>query len=244
MNILITTQMRVGSTWLCDMLKAILGKSWDFWPRAFNISSKEFERRISVNDNLFVKMHYADPKKICAQIKDSNTKVISITRNLPDIIVSKAFYSRYDKGVDNLEWLKEIKKVKEDINSDISDKEYVNLFCDTDHTEGEVKMWLQYNDGFKDPNYILLHYEDMINNTYKEMVKVCNFLEIPVDKELKSIISRFSFKNKTGRERGDEIPNAFLRKGIVGDHRNYLNNSSIKKIKKCLRRFKNGKKKE
>lgn len=232
MNVLVTTQMRTGSTWLCEILQDLLGKRWKFWSHAANITN--FDERVEGKDGLLVKMHYADPELICSQVE--NTKVVSITRHLPDIIVSKALYGRYDEAVQKLSRLQEIKDAREELKSNVSDKKYVNVFCQTKYVKDEWKMWKMYNNGFTHKNYLLVHYEDMIEDTLREVEKICNFLELDVpQKKIRKVVKKRSFKNRTGRKRGKEKNRAFRRKGIVGDHKNYLNKKSMKKIRRLMK---------
>lgn len=222
MNILVTTQMRTGSTWLCELLSEMIGKSWKFWSRGGRIPKRKFRKKIAHNKHLFVKMHHADPETICSQITTNHTKVISITRNIMDIIVSKAFYKRYDHLMGNK-------------SSNKNDKKYVNDFCMSNQVVNEIKEWKLYNKNYTHPGYLLLQYEDMIKNTFKEMKKIRNFLGLKIkNHKLKEYIEKQSFQRKTGRKRGNEQRRAFRRKGIVGDYKNYLNKKSKDRINKLL----------
>jgi hypothetical protein len=75
------------------------------------------------------------------------------------------------------------------------------------------------------PNIVYVRYEDLRQNTVYELQRIIYELTAqPLDLELAdSIVNEFSFENQSGRKIGEESKNNFLRKGIVGDWRNYFN---------------------
>ena len=92
MNVFITTQMRSGSTWLCDILATLFNTHWIFWEKGKYIKPKKFIDQIKnrgKNINIF-KMHYTKPQTICGCIEknDKQNFVISITRDLRDVAVA------------------------------------------------------------------------------------------------------------------------------------------------------------
>ena len=77
-----------------------------------------------------------------------------------------------------------------------------------------------------------MRYEDVRLNTMKEMQRV--ILELShsgiSEEDLKPIIDRYSFQKMSGRAPGEENKNSFLRKGIVGDWRNYFSIEARKRF--------------
>ena len=64
--------------------------------------------------------------------------------------------------------------------------------------------------------------------------KISNFVdpELEIDEEkIKSIVHKFSFKNQTARNNGEEKSNSFLRKGISGDWKNYFDSNCVEIFK-------------
>jgi len=77
---------------------------------------------------------------------------------------------------------------------------------------------------FDRPNVIRVSYESLREDCFGTMKRILEQrLGTPVDEaRLTRTIERFSFENQTGRRPGEEDPNAFARKGIVGDWRNHF----------------------
>lgn len=231
--VFLNTQMRVGSTWLCNMLKGLIS-GYAFWPRGGQISQRKFR----TGGRGVVKLHWADPRIICSGIKRrKNAKTISLTRNLYDTIVSSIFYMRYDKPLMNIKRLKNIKNARVNFGKkygNLNDKDYLNKFIqiEQDHVKKRfVKPWVMYNNGFKHPKYLLVHYEDLKKNCLKQMIKISDFLGLKVRiNQLNKIVERNSFRRKAGRKPGKGVNSAFLRKGVVGDWKNWINDKSKKII--------------
>ncbi|MHA1408741.1 MAG: sulfotransferase domain-containing protein [Candidatus Odinarchaeia archaeon] len=241
MNVFVTTQMRTGSTWLCDLLSDLLKTKWIFWEKGDKIRSKRFREFINRNKskNNVIKMHWTHPRTICSQIKQNDKKnyVLSITRDLKDVIISMILYIRYDQVVSTSPRLKRFLKIRKSINlQKATDKEYINYFVlNSSYTKTMVESWLSYNDGFSHANYKLVHYEDLINAPMKTFKDITLFLNLKTNAEkIRSILNKNSFKSKTGRERGERDNKAFRRVAIIGDYKNYLNEDSIKYIEDLL----------
>ena len=232
--------MRVGSTWLCDLISGLFKrKSWVFWERGKYIPKKRFEKQIKSNKGINIfKMHYTHPKLICDLITpgDQNNFVISITRDLKDIAVSKILYIKYDKPMRSLNRLKSINDMRIDFGrKDLSDRRYINLFIGSPHFKHIVENWKMYNDGFSHPNYLLLTYEELHARRLYVMKKVTNFLNIyRNNKGLRQIIIENNFNSKSGRKNGDGVNSSFRRKGIVGDFKNFINKRNIEYIDKLV----------
>ena len=240
MNVFITTQMRTGSTWLCDLLSGIMGVGWTFWGRGRDIPQEKFRDFIhdSKGTNI-IKMHYTPPSRICEYIKrnDKNNFVISITRDVKDIAVSKILYMKTDKPMRTMARLKSLNDMR--VNFDrkhLSDKDYINEFIKTPHFKHIIKNYKMYNDGYTHPNYKLISYE----NLHKRRLFVCRELSIFLrlkksDELLGKVIRSNNFRSKSGRKPGKEVNSAFRRKGIVGDHMNYLDQRSFKIINRLVK---------
>jgi hypothetical protein len=70
----------------------------------------------------------------------------------------------------------------------------------------------------------IISYENLLTDTInvlgQAINKVCNVQ--PDEDRLREISEKYSFKNQTGRNPGDENKYSFLRKGIAGDWKNYF----------------------
>lgn len=243
LNIFIATQMRTGSTWLCDIVSSIFNKRWQFWARGRDIGKDRFQNRVNTIAGINIyKMHYTPVQRICECIPedDKNNYVLSITRNLADVAVSKILYMRYDSGVRNLTRMQDVNKVRLDFDREqLKDKEYINEFIKTNHFKHIVRNWKMYNDGYSHPNYLLINYEELSARPALQLMKIYEFLgiKVPLRQGVRQIVVRNNFKQKTGRNKGQERNSAFRRKGIVGDSKNYLNEESLEIIKNLLDKY-------
>jgi len=242
MIVFVTTQMRTGSTWLCDLLSGIVGMRWSFWERGRDIPQEKFRDFIhDAKGNHIIKMHYTPPKRICECIEYNDKKnfVISITRDVRDIAISKILYMKNDRPMRNLARLKNLNNMRVQFDrKHLSDKDYINTFITTPHFKHIVRNWKLYNDGYTHPNYHLTSYELL----HKRRLFVCrtltNFLNVKrANNKLKLIIGQNNFLSKTGRTQGKAINTAFRRKGIVGDHLNYLNQKSKRIINRLVEKL-------
>jgi hypothetical protein len=231
--------MRVGSTWLCDLIAGIMKTPWSFWERGRDIPKEKFENFIknSRGKNI-IKMHYTPPQRICECIQkgDKNNYVISITRDVRDIAISKILYMKHDKPMRNLAHLKSLNDMR--VNFDqkhLSDKDYINEFIKTPHFRHIVKNWKIYNDGFEHPNYHLTSYEILWRRRLLVCKTIADFLGISSNnKGLRQVIVKNNFRSKSGRKNGEEVNSAFRRKGIIGDYKNYLNAQSLRIIDRLI----------
>eukprot|EP01084_Bolivina_argentea_P182708 315382_1 len=158
-----------------------------------------------------------------------DTKIITIIRNLKDVIVSNYHYMA--KTATNLD-------IGETVNPSIDD--YISYIlrgisiggCYFDFYE---KHWKAFKSGFcqsfGDVNILFLYYEDIVNeSTTKENIqKIATFLgkdESLKDLDYENILHRIDFKNmkKELRENPQtfELGDFHLRNGVIGDWQNYL----------------------
>lgn len=73
-------------------------------------------------------------------------------------------------------------------------------------------------------HFHIVYYEDLQNNTYRELKNIIKFLGFKVFPDrLEKAIEEHSFVNISGREKGQEDKYSHKRKGIVGDWKNYFN---------------------
>jgi len=239
MNVFVTTQMRTGSTWLCDLLSGIIGVGWTFWERGRDISQERFRDFIHDSKGThIIKMHYTPPKRICECIEygDKKNFVISITRDVRDTAISKILYMKSDKPMRTLARLKDLNDMRIDFDKKhLSDKDYINTFIKTTHFKHIVRNWKLYNDGYTHPNYHLTSYELLHARRLFVCRTLTNFLNVKrANNKLKQIIGQNNFMSKSGRHQGKGINSAFRRKGIVGDHKNYLNPQSKRIINRLV----------
>ena len=144
MIVFITTQMRTGSTWLCDIIAGLFGVRWDFFnAQRHNHSPDFFKRHMNAKDNKVYKLHHTHPKYICED-SPNNVRVLSITRDLKDTILSNLFYIRYDNVLPSInDRLKNYRNVRSHINGRLNDRDYINKYIKEQHQliRGWVQEW-------------------------------------------------------------------------------------------------------
>ena len=81
-----------------------------------------------------------------------------------------------------------------------------------------VRQWYPRKD------VVHVKYEDLWNDTGKELERIVfNLTRKRLERQkIEEIVEEFSFERQSGRKPGEERKNSFLRKGIVGDWRNYF----------------------
>jgi len=227
MRIYLTTQPRAGTHWLASLLKDIIGYA-DFHHYTERISWTEDLIKNKVEklpDGEIYIFHRVEPSRIIEYINPTSDYVVSITRDVKDIMVSRYILLKYSDAPMINEW--EAKK------GGLTDIEFVNEYAMNAPFYGkgyqyEVGTWKIYNDGYTNPNYMLLTYEDLSNDIFNQLENICSFLKITKTKsEIDTIILNNNFHSVTGRDNGEGKPEAFFRKGIVGDYLNYLDQDVI-----------------
>ena len=76
----------------------------------------------------------------------------------------------------------------------------------------------------------VVKYEDMLIQPFQELRQLLDWLDCDniSDIQINKAIDKYSFKNRTGREPGDESAQSFLRKGIAGDWKNKFSPAAVR----------------
>ncbi len=235
-TIFITTTMRCGSTWLCDLTSGLVDKKWVFWKNGGGIKAPRFVKFAKENKGIaVVKMHYTRPSLICEAIEDiEGAYVLTVLRDIKDVAVSMIFYLRYDRAVQGIKNdsnsanITEIRKHFNVRNKALNDKNYVNAFIQEGHFNQFTHNWRKYDASYKHPKYWHTTYGALSTRPVKVLQRLNNFVGMKKnDGQLQKIIQQSSFKSKTGRDTGKGDTKAFRRKGIPGDHKNWLDPESV-----------------
>lgn len=91
--------------------------------------------------------------------------------------------------------------------------------------------WEQYVRSIIEGGYFYVRYEDMKKNTAESLVRTLHHIDknIVIDeRKIDLIVESMSFETQSGRKAGLNNKKSYLRKGIVGDWKNYFNEDSIK----------------
>lgn len=157
--------------------------------------------------------------------------IVIVWRDGRDIIISWYYYCFFKQGTNdflvdlmkrNLNY-KKIENIKENLPSFIEFCFTKNIYPRFSWTDF-VETW------FDKPNVVYTRYEDLHVDAVRELQKIVAQL---IDKDLtleeaQEIVDYYSFRNQSGRNPGVQKSNQFLRKGIVGDWKNYFTKESAK----------------
>ena len=164
-------------------------------------------------------------------VTNKNIKIIHIRRNPKDVAVSFYHFSKI------LKW----------INYKGSWDDYFELFLRGDIPFGNwfhyTRQWLQHQN---DPNILCITYEDFLRDTSKTVSQIAEFLGRTLTSEDLQRISRmvsFNSMKKNPRFNMENLKHLcdsgkFLRKGQVGDWRNYFSEEQNLIFDKLYEEFK------
>lgn len=229
MNIIITSEHRVGSRWLHYLLADLLDMSVSPEIDAKKASDKLDEIRQRFKDNRIVKFHHATPEGLVESIKPVDYKVIGVVRNPRDRGVSRAFHDFYHPNHDY-----KVKSVatndQEAIKFTILNETYMR-----DNIRQQDELMLP---GYSTNNlvnselpYIWTCYEWMILNNYREVGAIIDFLGLNTsisEEQIYKFVEKHSFKSRSGRKQGTEKrSDTWRRKGIIGDWENWFTEDMV-----------------
>ena len=153
--------------------------------------------------------------------------ILLVWRDGRDVLISQYFHSLFEneKGNSRL-----VAKCRADLGFTDYDDVRSNLKAFMEYVyecKRHPRMsWSDFVDRWVDrKDYVHVRYEDMRMNPIDELCRIVRELssrDIDYNKAC-SIIDAYSFEKVSGRKAGEENKSSFLRKGIVGDWKNYFN---------------------
>lgn len=236
MNIIITSEHRVGSRWLHYLLKDILSMRQSPEIDVSKIKEETPTIREYFETGRIVKFHHATPHDIIKDLEPHDYKIIGVVRNPRDRGVSLAFHNRYHENNPDAFVESTLDSDKEAVNYTISSNSY------KDWNNNQLRLMI---DGHSTHNYfengptnlkvpyIWTSYEWMLSDTKKEITTILNFLNINYNEEVvEDLVIAHSFKNKSGREPGEEDrEDNWRRKGMMLDWINWFNPQMLKETR-------------
>jgi LPS sulfotransferase NodH len=211
--IVVGTSHRVGSTWLYQMLRDMthcrLGRRKA--PAEFLrfgtliLEQKVYEYLRQLKGHYIFKSHSLPPK---SETQAKSATFVSIYRDPRDVLVSASFY---------LAHLEEEKGGWGQAFQALPISERIRVLIERSDLLTELEQW------FAVPFVHQTRYEDLVRQPVDELSRIAEWIGVPTTtKALEGIASRHSFESRSGRKQGDSCEQATLRKGIVGDWRNYF----------------------
>jgi len=220
-DVFLVSYPRSGNTWLRFLLGSLIYKQQIDWnnfeqyvPDIYRNSNKELKR---ISRPRILKSHHSYDSRY--------NKVIYLVRDVRDVLVS--YYKFHLK----------FKKIKKDYPLDTFIENFINGELDDFGTwKQNVESWLKNKDEIK-YGFLLIRYEDLLQNTYSVVQKIMDFLGYQrTDKEISNAIEWASFSNM--RKLEDNQKNAdifeksesnlkFTNKGTYGYWKDFLNQANL-----------------
>ncbi len=209
-NIRVVEFPKSGGTWLCQMLSDLMDLPF---PRN---SALPFKRVIQ-------HAHHIGP---------TYYKTIVVIRDGRDVITSAYFHFLMSGESKHGRLVKKWRGLlgEQDFN-DVN--KTMPLFIEAFHNSFSVGRenvnWAQHVSSYNtdDQNLLFVKYEDLLDNAAVELKKIMSWYKIEPAENILEVVEKYSFKNQTGRNRGEEEARSFLRKGVAGDWKNNFNEESI-----------------
>lgn len=147
-------------------------------------------------------------------LNTNDIRTVFVYRDLRDVIISNYFH---------LHELNPKRAPEGFLEKDIDEllrPEVLPTWCAPVKHFALLPQWLN------EKSVVNVRYEDLKVSPIEEMTRVFSELGLSVSTELVEwIVHECSFEKQSGREPGNEVSNAPLRKGIIGDWKNYFSKS-------------------
>lgn len=216
-KVLVTGTPKTGTYWMINMITSVPGY---FFAGDF---THQHKRYYDTKLGAVLHAHHVYSSNLAKILQENNILVILTLRDPRDVVISNMFHAR---RVPKHPFYEEMQLLNYDegIMACIEGRpKLLSIGVQMNVTQS----WLD-----KSFPYCLVKYEDLIDAPYREMARVYQFLGFPLKPRLfKKIVWRNQFEQVTGRKRGEENTQAHLRKGIVGDWRNYFTEAHKQRFK-------------
>lgn len=211
-----------GTTWMRKLCSTLPGyKSFDMEGNGAN-GTRAFELDL-IKEGEVYHGHLLHTPETVSRITDLNIATIYVYRDLRDVIVSEYYHKKFmdPDGVGNL-----YPFLKTATQEEAFDVDNLNKWSDPAGHYDDVSKWLNV------PGIAHVRFEDLRRDPVPILLNAFQKVGFNISRELVEEITSFnSFYNQSGRQPGDESPAAALRKGIIGDWKNYFLGENKEKFK-------------
>ncbi|NXX16932.1 ST3A1 sulfotransferase, partial [Podargus strigoides] len=237
-DIFITTYPKSGTVWTQNILSLIIHEGHRNGTENVDMINRIPWLEYNVNH-----LNYADlplPRLFATHLpyylvprdlRNKRARVIYVTRNPKDVLVSYYHFSKYMKTVE------EIPDFTLFMERFLAGKVLGSSWID--HVEG----WYSHAEDF---NILFLTYEEMKKDLRSAVLKICNFVGKKLsDEEVDSVVKQATFENmkKDPRANYENLPDefvekdkgSFLRKGTVGDWKNIMTVAQSERFDQVLK---------
>ncbi|XP_057289839.1 cytosolic sulfotransferase 3-like [Hydractinia symbiolongicarpus] len=154
--------------------------------------------------------------------KSEKAKKVIVARDVKDTLVSTYYFYKNDSN-----------NPKEIYNS-LEFETFYKMFMSGAILYGDWYQWYRGWLDASDENTLLLHYEDFIRNFEETVTKLAKFVGVEMTSELMSKLKEAVDFKRMKKELSVPSMKDFVRKGVIGDHQNYLDEEQIKFLnEKC-----------
>lgn len=235
MKFIIPTYLRVGSTWVSHALKSLLTYAGEIafvvYPEhCLGIKANDTELdlfRLSESD--IVKTHSFLPVDLMGLLNEQDVYIVCCRRNFYDTLVSRVLYERYVRTAQGLALNPVIANLVS-VYPSIPDDAFINLLIDTHPlwVEKEIKIWRMFDHVITHERVITLSYDRLNGDTESLVYALNRYVRAPAS-VVSSTITEASFTSMQSK-----YDTGFIREGIIGGHKRYLDQESIQWIKNKL----------
>jgi len=213
-----------GSTWLENLFVAVPGFRRGKFPPYITIHDHDLREEMFDSwrfDPVVVKLHTNPDDGNIAILDRLGVKYCITYRDLRDVAVSFVFYV---KNVAREHWLHEnFNKMDNGEALHYFIKEELPAYANW------VRDWTLKRDQSKSTT---IQYESLLMRPVDEFCRVAGFFDLDLSSsECRKIVESQQFEKKSGRRRGEEDQQNFLRKGVAGDWRVYFDKAHKEKFK-------------
>lgn len=237
MNLIVTSEHRVGSRWLHYLLADLYGMEKSPEMDVDRVGEVgEIRQRFS--QKKIVKFHHATQSDILEVLKPWDYSIIGVVRNPMDRLVSLTFHNRYHHKKEAFEQ-HTFETDKEAVKYTVMDDPWAKEYNDRQF-KLMLKGYSTRNKSLEELPYVWTCYEWMHSQTEEEIRRITEWLGIEgVDDDfIHTVVSRNSFETKSRRKRGDEVRgDLWRRKGVLGDWKNWFDDEMIEATRDIQERY-------
>lgn len=210
-----------GASWMGEMLAATLEVPF---PR----------NQLPTRLNGIFHGHYL-PKQISRN--SAAPLPLLVTRDPRDVLISWYFHSFFVNERYNERHVKRMKKELYSSDYDLVRENlsrFIVLCCEKKYPLGF--NWSDFHESWRSRPHISVSYEEMKLYPSATLRRLADeYGNRPVsDQEIDAIVERYSFHRASGRGNGNEDRTSFVRKGIIGDYKNYFSAEDLSLIRGLL----------
>lgn len=244
-KVICSTFTRVGSTRLCLAVQKLLDLRYETLAMNHQIgqplSGVECQTLLDKEGGYIYKTHNFTPRDVLPLIaKDRSIKVVTIWRNFYDTLTSLIFYVTRCRVKQKLSNESSIESFLSEFG-ELPDKAMLNLLIEarSKWVEKKALEWLRFRHTIVSPNYFTVRYEEFASDPHKVLLALAKFFDVTLlQDELNDInkaISLVAMRQKHNSVEGQN--DSFVRAGVEGDHRNWMDEQSIARIRGIFEKY-------